>query len=116
MRSDNITYEVLLDAMYYHIAFQPAVMLTPRDVEDMMKESMKMKDFDHPNVLNLIGVSIDAGESPHIVMPYMANGSLLSFLKKERPNLTVAEGAGDEMVSPLPVTELLYLMLLATCI
>ena len=58
-----------------------------------------MKDFDHPNVLSLIGVSIDAGESPYIVMPYMANGSLLSYLKKERPNLTIAVGADEDMVS-----------------
>ena len=64
-----------------------------------MKESLKMKGFEHPNVLNLIGVSIDTGESPYIIMPYMANGSLLSYLKKERPMLTIAEGAGDEMVS-----------------
>ena len=78
---------------------QPAVVLTSKDIDDMLKESLKMKDFKHLNVLNLIGVSIDAGESPYIVMPYMANGSLLSYLKKERPNLTIAEGAGDELVS-----------------
>ena len=58
-----------------------------------------MKDFDHLNVLSLIGVSIDAGESPYIVMPYMANGSLLSYLKKERPNLTIAVGSDEDMVS-----------------
>ena len=66
------------------------------EVDDMMQESLKMKDFKHLNVLNLIGVTIDAGESPYIIMPYMANGNLLSFLKKERPNLTIAEDAGDD--------------------
>ena len=64
-----------------------------------MKESEKMKKFEHANVLNLIGVCIDAGEAPYIVMPYMANGSLLAYLRKERPRLTMAEGAGDEVVS-----------------
>ena len=39
------------------------------------------------------------GESPYIVMPYMANGSLLSYLKKKRPNLTIAVGSEDDMVS-----------------
>jgi len=63
-----------------------------------MKESEKMQKFKHPNVLNLIGVCIDAGEAPYIVMPYMANGSLLAYLRKERPHLTVAEGAGTELV------------------
>ncbi len=57
-----------------------------------------MKDFSHPNVLSLIGVSLDAGQSPYIVMPYMANGSLLNYLKKERPNLTFDTKAPEEMV------------------
>ena len=64
-----------------------------------MKESVKMEKFQHPHVLNLIGVSIDAGEAPYIVMPYMANGSLLTYLRKERPHLTIAEGAGAELAS-----------------
>ena len=64
---------------------------------------MKMKDFDHPNILKLIGVSIDAGQSPYIVMPYMANGSLLSYLKKERPNLTIAVGSDEDMVSTVNI-------------
>ena len=57
-----------------------------------------MKRFDHPNVLSLIGVCIDVGEAPYIVMPFMSNGSLLAYLRKERPNLTIAEEAGQEIV------------------
>ena len=58
-----------------------------------------MKTFNHPNVLNLIGVSLDTGVSPYIVMPYMANGSLLTYLRKERPNLSVREGAPEHTVN-----------------
>ncbi len=58
-----------------------------------------MKRFSNLNVLGLLGVSIDAGEAPYIVMPYMANGSLLAYLKKERVNLTIAVGASEEVVS-----------------
>ena len=58
-----------------------------------------MKNFQHPNVLNVIGVSLDTGVSPYIVMPYMANGSLLAYLKKERPNLTVQEDAPGHIVN-----------------
>ena len=57
-----------------------------------------MKKFNHPNIMNLIGVCIDVGERPCIVMPFMANGSLLAYLKKERSHLTIAEDAGEEMV------------------
>ena len=66
-----------------------------------MEESLKMKALSHPNILNLIGVSIDAGEFPYIIMPYMANGSLLSYLRKERPNLTIAAGASADLVSSI---------------
>ena len=51
-----------------------------------------MMDLDHPNVLGLIGVCVDAGPAPYLVMPYMAQGSLLSYLKKHRPDLVFFEG------------------------
>ena len=57
-----------------------------------------MKSFQHANVLNLIGVCIDAGVAPYLIMPYMLNGSLLSYLRKERPRLTIVEGAADDLV------------------
>ena len=57
-----------------------------------------MMKFNYLHVLSLIGVCIDSGETPCIIMPYMANGSLLAYLKKERPHLTIAKEAGEEMV------------------
>ena len=48
-----------------------------------------MKHFNHPNVMTLIGVCLDGGPIPYIVLPFMANGSLLSYLIKERVNLIV---------------------------
>ena len=70
-------------------------------MDDLLKESETMTQFDHPNVMSLIGVSIDVGKAPYIVMPYMANGSLLSYLRKERPNLNVTSDAGEELVCRL---------------
>ena len=58
-------------------------------VRDLMKECRLMATFDHPNVLTLIGVCVDGGPSPYIVMPFMFNGSLLAHLKKERENLVI---------------------------
>ena len=52
-----------------------------------MEESLKMSRFKHPHVVGLIGVYLDAGPAPYIVMPYMANGCLLDYLKKERSDL-----------------------------
>jgi len=63
-----------------------------------MEEGLKMKQFNHPNVMNLIGVCMDAGPAPYIVMPFMANGSLLSYLRKERSNLLLDETADEDLV------------------
>ena len=51
-----------------------------------------MQRFDHPNVLKLSGVCLDGGPAPYIVMPFMANGSLLSYLKEERDTLVLDSG------------------------
>ena len=44
---------------------------------------MKMKDFQHPNILTLIGVAKDNNSNPCIVMPFMWSGSLDVYLRKE---------------------------------
>ena len=57
-----------------------------------------MQDFDHPHVMSLIGVCLDAGSGIAIVMPYMANGSLLDYLKRERSTLELDEECGIDQV------------------
>ena len=41
------------------------------DVKDLIEESLVMQDLQHPNVMGLIGICLDAGPSPLIVLPYM---------------------------------------------
>ena len=48
-----------------------------------------MKHFKHRHVMPLIGVCLDSGVG--VVMPYMANGSVLNYLKKERESLLLKE-------------------------
>ena len=59
-----------------------------------------MAEFDHPNVLKLTGVCLDGGPAPYIIMPFMANGSLLSYLKDQRAILLLdpVTTAPDEVV------------------
>ena len=54
-----------------------------------------MVKFDHPNVLKLIGVCLDGGPAPFIIMPFMANGSLLTYLKKNRQELVLSQDCKD---------------------
>ena len=64
----------------------------------MVEESLKMSKFNHPNVMRLVGVCIDGGESPYIVMPFMIHGSLLSYLRKHRVELTITNSDNVELV------------------
>ncbi len=52
-------------------------------VGSVVEEILKMKDLSHPNVLTLMGVALDARLSPCLIMPYMCNGSLCEYLRKE---------------------------------
>ena len=71
-----------------------------KSAADMMKESEKMQGFEHPHVLSITGVCVDAGPAPYIIMPFMANGSLLAYIKKEKLNLVVPNDASvDELAS-----------------
>lgn len=56
-------------------------------IKAILMECAKMIEFKHPNVLALIGVCLDGGLAPYIIMPFMSNGSLLSYLRKFRKNL-----------------------------
>ena len=56
-------------------------------IENLLQECVKMSKFNHPNVLKLSGVCLDGGPAPYIVMPFMANGSLLAYLREERGQL-----------------------------
>ena len=71
------------------------------EVDTFVEESLKMGRFKHAHVMGLIGVCLDAGSAPYIIMPYMANGSLLKYLKRERKNIVLSEEADEDEVKSL---------------
>ena len=65
---------------------------TKQEIGDFIAECEIMLDFDHPNVMRLIGVCFDTDDGlPLIVLPYMANGDLQSFLQTKRLSDTSVE-------------------------
>ena len=55
-------------------------------------ESAVMKDILHPNVLQVLGISIETKDGlPYILLPFMANGDLKKFLKSKRPEALVVD-------------------------
>ena len=77
----------------------------------MVSEIIKMQEFKHPHVLPLIGVCLDTGPGVSMVMPYMTNGSLLGYLKKERSNLEIKQKDNHDRV----ITELYSFLLTPHC-
>ena len=67
-------------------------------MDKFVEESLKMSHFKHAHVMGLIGMCLDAGPAPYIIMPYMANGSLLKYLRKERVNIVLSEDTEENEV------------------
>ena len=57
-----------------------------------------MHILSHPNVMSLTGVCLDSGGGPAVVMPYMDNGSVLNYLKKERRKLVPRDSTDCSVV------------------
>ena len=60
---------------------------------------MIMQQFNHHNVLRLLGVVIEGLQGPSIVMPFMANGNLSSYLRKNQESNVLPTSAEPESVS-----------------
>ena len=67
-------------------------------MNDLVKESLQMKEFSHPNVMGVIGICLDAGPAPYIILPFMSGGSLLSYLKERRDKFVVTTEENCEEV------------------
>ncbi|XP_018861430.1 tyrosine-protein kinase Mer isoform X2 [Parus major] len=59
-----------------------------REIEEFLSEAACMKDFDHPNVIKLLGVCIELSSlqvpKPMVILPFMKYGDLHSFLLRSR--------------------------------
>jgi serine/threonine protein kinase len=58
-------------------------------VECFIREGIMLKDYKHERILTPIGISIDENKLPMIVLPFMANGDLLKYLRKRNNSLTI---------------------------
>ena len=57
---------------------------TEIDEQDFLMEALIMGNFDHPNIVSLMGVSF-CQHPRFIVLEYMAGGELKVFLRESRP-------------------------------
>uniref|UniRef100_A0A914WX94 receptor protein-tyrosine kinase n=1 Tax=Plectus sambesii TaxID=2011161 RepID=A0A914WX94_9BILA len=66
-----------------------------------LKEAILMNNFNHPNIVKLLGVCFDT-EPHYLVLELMEGGDLLTFLRSSRPN--------DTMPSQLSLKDLVGMM------
>ncbi|XP_038066957.1 plexin-B1-like [Patiria miniata] len=62
----------------------------PKNVVKFLEEGLIMKTFDHVNVLGLLGLTFDAVKNPLVVIPFMANGDLKTYLVKKKQTLATS--------------------------
>ncbi|XP_076330716.1 hepatocyte growth factor receptor-like [Tachypleus tridentatus] len=62
-----------------------------QDKDAFLQEGLMMKDFQHLNVLTLIGVAFDINGEPMVIIPYMKHGDLLSYIRDENNSPTVKD-------------------------
>ena len=54
-------------------------------MQNFLAECVLMKEIEHPNVLNLLGICFNIEDSvPYIILPFMANGDLKTYLCNKR--------------------------------
>lgn len=75
-------------------------------IDEIMEESLKLKGFEHKNIMGLIGGCAESRPAPYIIMPYMKNGSLLAYLRKEKATLLLPKGTSGEKVRPYTHTHI----------
>ncbi|XP_046569526.1 hepatocyte growth factor receptor-like [Haliotis rubra] len=59
------------------------------DLASFVEEALVMKGFDHENVLRLLGISVNQSQQPMVILPFMANGDLMSFVSKDEKEVRV---------------------------
>ena len=58
------------------------------NVKTFIEECIVTSKLDHPNVLSLIGVSMNTEDGTlHMIMPFMHHGDVKSFVKTKRGNM-----------------------------
>ncbi|XP_061186835.1 macrophage-stimulating protein receptor-like [Saccostrea echinata] len=58
------------------------------DTTDFVKDTLRMSDFHHPNVITLLGICLSLDDKIHLVLPFMKYGDVLTYIKDEKNGFT----------------------------
>jgi len=66
--------------------------LNQKAIENFVQEGVTMKKFNHPHVLSLHGLCLGYRKEPMVILPFMANGDLRSYVKdKSRVSIFLSD-------------------------
>ena len=85
------------DICYLSPSFLCLGFLDPSDMAGFLKECRKIKAFVHPHVMSILGICL-SGQVPYVVMPFMANDNLQTYLRKHRMELLISEDEDTDLV------------------
>ena len=72
------------DSVGYSSSLNSSIFKINEDLfKDIFKEALRMKGFEHANVMKVIGVSLDDQLCPEIILPLMNKKDLHTFVKCE---------------------------------
>ena len=63
--------------------FPEPALISSLEAQKFLEEALRMREFDHPHILRLIGIALDKEDMPLVVLPYMKHGDLLSYIRNE---------------------------------
>ena len=87
-------------------------LFTASDVQNITEEIVKMQGLDHPNVMTLLGICLNYNSVPCMIMPYMANGSLLSYIRAQKGSLVLP---GDADITQVHIKTVLLCIKAQLC-
>ncbi|XP_030856331.1 hepatocyte growth factor receptor [Strongylocentrotus purpuratus] len=80
------------DGEEHQVAVKSLHQGTLNEISNFLREGIMMKDFKHRNVLSLIGVCIISDTNmPYVVLPFMKNGDILTFVRDPSNELTARQ-------------------------
>ncbi|CAL1528838.1 unnamed protein product [Lymnaea stagnalis] len=59
------------------------------DLVSLVQEAVIMREFQHPNVLGLIGLAEKEPGVPYVILPFMENHDLLTYVRDTSVTLTL---------------------------
>ncbi|CAL1528845.1 unnamed protein product [Lymnaea stagnalis] len=59
------------------------------DLLNFVQEAVMMRQFQHPNVLGLIGLTEQEPGIPFVILPFLENGDLLTYVRNQSLRLTL---------------------------